>query len=131
MLVRSSFFVKPQLWLKVLSPPLAELSGLAVTGLHLSVRDLGDGHANQSSGHLKPGFRPEPKIVYIWGLNGPHRPPNPSKKVEGEALHPCGRVWKPIGYVFQTQNINDFRLRPKPWLQIARTLVSVAVAYLR
>ena len=30
----------------------------------------GDGHANQGSGHLQPGFRPEPKIVYLWG----HRP---------------------------------------------------------
>ena len=27
---------------------------------------------------LQPGFKPEPKFVYIWGLNGPDRPPNPS-----------------------------------------------------
>jgi hypothetical protein len=32
---------------------------------------IGDGFANQRSGHLQPGFRPEPKIVYTWGLNGP------------------------------------------------------------
>ncbi len=29
---------------------------------------------------------PRPKIVYVLGLNGPDRPPNPSKKVEGEAI---------------------------------------------
>ncbi len=28
----------------------------------------------------------------------------------------------------QTRNINDFLLRPKTWLQMARTLISVAVA---
>ena len=67
---------------------------------------FGDGHANQGSGHLQPGFRPEPKIVYIWGLNGPDRPRSPCEKVE----------------------VDEFRLRPKPWLQMARTLVSVAVA---
>ncbi len=87
----------------------------------------GDGHANQGSGHLQPGFRPEPKIVYFWGLNGPDRLPNPSKKVEGEALHLFGGVWRSIGLV-STPNLNDFRLRPEPWLQMARTLVSVAVA---
>jgi hypothetical protein len=38
-------------------------------------------------------------IVYIWGLNGPDRPPNSSKKVKGFALHLSGRVWKPIGPV--------------------------------
>ncbi len=26
-----------------------------------------------------------PELVYIWGLHGPDRLPNPSKKVEGEA----------------------------------------------
>ncbi len=31
----------------------------------------GDGHADQGSGRQQPGFRPEPKIVYIWGPNGP------------------------------------------------------------
>jgi hypothetical protein len=36
---------------------------------------------------LKKGFRLEPNIVYIWGFIGPDRPPNPSKKVEGGALH--------------------------------------------
>ncbi len=52
---------------------------------------IGDGHANLYSGLMQPGFRPQPKIVYIGGLNGPDRPPNFSKKVEGEALHLFGR----------------------------------------
>ncbi len=43
------------------------------------------------------------------------------------ALRLFGRVWRPMGPV-QTPNINDCRLRPKPWLQMARTLVSMAVA---
>ncbi len=41
---------------------------------------LGDGHANQGSGHVQPGFRPEPEIVYIWGLSGRDRLPNPSTR---------------------------------------------------
>jgi hypothetical protein len=49
-------------------------------------RTTGDGHANQGSGHLQPGFR-EPKILHLWGLNGPDRPP----------LHLFGRVWSSIG----------------------------------
>ncbi len=60
--------------------------------------------------------------------NGPDRPPNPSKKVEGEALHLFGRVWRSIGPL-STPNIDDVRLRPEPWLQKAEPLVSVAVAY--
>ncbi len=40
---------------------------------------------------------PRLKIVYIWGLKVPGRPPNPSKKVEGFALHLLGWVWRPIG----------------------------------
>ncbi len=59
----------------------------------------GDGHANQGSGRLQPGFRPEPKIVYISGLNGHDRPPDPSKKLEDVALHHFWRVWKPVGPV--------------------------------
>ncbi len=55
---------------------------------------LGDGHANNGSGHLQPGSRPEPEIFYIWGLNGSDRPPNPSNKVKGFALHLFGGVWK-------------------------------------
>ncbi len=54
-----------------------------------------------------PGFRPEPKIVHIWGPNGPDRLPNPTKKVEGVAIHAFGRVWRPIGPV-KTPNINVF-----------------------
>ncbi len=42
------------------------------------------------------GVRPEPKIVYIWGLNGPDGPPTPSKKMEGVALHLFGRLWRPL-----------------------------------
>ncbi len=47
----------------------------------------GDRHSNQGFGHLQPGFRLEPEIVDIWGLKGPHRLPDPNKKVEGFALH--------------------------------------------
>ncbi len=80
------------------------------------------------AGQLLPeaSFTPEPRIVYIWGLNEPHRLPNTSKMEEGETLPLLGRVWRPIGPA-KTPNINDFRIRPKPWLQMARTLVSVAV----
>ncbi len=49
------------------------------------------------------------------------------QKVEGFALHLFGRVWRSIGPAW-TPNVNDFLLRPKTWLQMARTLVSVAVA---
>jgi hypothetical protein len=56
-----------------------------------------DGHANQGSGHLQPGFRLEPEIVYIWGLNGTDRPTNPSKQLEGQALHLFGAVWRSTG----------------------------------
>ena len=45
------------------------------------------------------GKKPKARIVYIWGLNGPDRLPDPSKKVEGDALHPFGRVWRSIGPV--------------------------------
>ncbi len=68
--------------------------GAPVVGLQ-----IGDGHNDQGSGHLQPWFRPKPKIVYIWGLNGPERPPNPSKKVEGFALHLVGGIRRPIGPV--------------------------------
>jgi hypothetical protein len=86
----------------------------------------GDSHANEGSGNLQLGFRPEPKIDYVWGLNGPDRAPNPSKKVESFALHLVGGVWSSIGPVW-TPHINDVR-RPKPWLQMARTLVDMTVA---
>ncbi len=71
--------------------------------------------------------KPEPTIVYIWGLNGPDQLQKLSKKVGGFALRLFGGVWKPIAPV-QTPNTNDFLLRLKSGLQLAKTLVSVAVA---
>ncbi len=47
--------------------------------LNLFGKPKGDRRANQGLGHLQPGFRPDPEIVYIWGLNGPDRLPKPSK----------------------------------------------------
>ncbi len=74
--------------------------------------------------------KPEPEIVDLWGPNGPDLPPNPSEKVEGKALHFFGKVWEQIGpMAHRDPKNNDFRIRPKPWLQIATTLVSVPVAY--
>ena len=61
---------------------------------------IDDGHANQGSGHLQLGFRPEPTIVYIWGLSGSDRAPKPSKKMQGEDLHLFGWVWKSGGPVW-------------------------------
>ncbi len=72
-------------------------------------------------------MRPEPETVDMWGLTRPDRLPNLSKKLEGFALHLFGRVWRPIGPL-RTPQIDDFRLRPKPWLQIPRTLGSPLVA---
>ena len=39
-----------------------------------------------------------------------------------------GEVWRPIGPVM-TPNAHDSRLLPKPWLQMARSLVRLAVAF--
>ncbi len=81
----------------------------------------GDGHANQGSGHLQPGFRPEPKIVYIWGLIGPDRPPNPAKKVEGPP-HFCkglevDRAHLPPKYKrFVSSGLNPGCRWLEPWL---------------
>ncbi len=88
----------------------------------------GGGHADQVSGHLQPMPGPELKIVYIWGLIGPDRLPNPSKKVEALALHLFGGVWRPIGPVW-TSNVNDLRFRRKSWQQMARILAGVAIAF--
>ena len=41
-----------------------------------------------------------------------------------------GRLRNPPSGRPMAPKINDFRLRPKAWLQMARTLVSVAVAFL-
>ena len=74
--------------------------------------DQGDGNANQGPGHLQPGFRPEPKIVYIWGLSGPDRPPNPSKKVGGLAPHMWGA--KNVLHVMLPDRKSAFRAGFRP-----------------
>jgi hypothetical protein len=86
--------------------------------------------SNQGFGYLQHWFGPKPEIVDIWGLSGPDRSQNLSKKVEAFALNFCGGVWKPIGPVWNP-NIGDFRLRPKPWLQTPQTLVSMPVPWQR
>ncbi len=60
-------------------------------------------------GHLQLGWAGAGNRLYLE----PGRPPNPNRKVAGEALHLSVWVWSPIGPV-ETQNINDFRLRPCP-----------------
>ncbi len=75
------------------------VSSLSCEKWHFPGSREGDGHANQGSGHLQPGVRSEPKLVYIWGLHGPDRRQNPSKNVEGEALHLFQGVRRPIGPV--------------------------------
>ncbi len=81
---------------QIAEDPECLMDNLGNAGDHVGT-SRGDGHANQGSGLLQPGFRPEPEIVYIWGLNRPDRPPNPFKKVEGFALHLFERVWMPVG----------------------------------
>ncbi len=61
------------------------------------------------------------------GLNGPDRLPNRSKKKEGFALHLFGGAWRSNGHIDPPRR-DDFRLRVEPWLQMARTLVCMAVA---
>ncbi len=60
---------------------------------------IGGKCADRGFGHLKPGSGPEPEIVFIWSLNNPDRPPNPSKKVECLAPHLSVWVWRRIGPV--------------------------------
>jgi hypothetical protein len=59
--------------------------GPNIDGFHRSSFSLwlrGGRRANKGFGHRQPGFRPKPEIVDFCNLNGPNRPPSPSRKVE-------------------------------------------------
>ena len=72
-------------------------------------------------------FSGRPEIVDVSGLGGP-----PKTVQKSGGLRPLP-FWKGLeaDRARLDPKYKRFRLRPKPWLQMARTLVSVAVAFNR
>ncbi len=85
---------------------------------HPPSRSQATGALNRALGICNNGSSRSRKSPVFY-LNGPDRLPNLSKKVEGFVLHLFGGAWRPIGFA-STQKIDEFRLRPKPRLQMPK-----------
>ena len=54
-------------------------------------------YSDQASGHVQPGFGPEPEIIKILGLYaGPIGLQPPPKQMVDLFLHILGGIWKPV-----------------------------------
>ncbi len=94
----------PPSWLGELPPPTplgrAQTPGIFQGDSRSQTPDVEDhfGHPEgvQATGKLTMVLG-NSEIVYLWDLDGPDRPPHPSRKVEGLALFLFVGVWTPIG----------------------------------